>query len=180
MHGGARSALIVERNGFMSVALSVVFTGLCALVGDGDGKPGEILLIDPRAVGEVQGIAVPEHAPTLALSMSGLANPDSSRPNRVVAGTPDRTGRVAQLGLWYLSGSEVRIRAQGGDASSLRFYRPAPGETSWPEPPRNAQDPSSWRDLRYVANLAGLVGDGRIDPALTGDGTAHTTLPPSV
>jgi hypothetical protein len=164
----------------MSVALSVIFTGLCALIGDGDGKPGEILLLDAKGVGEVRGMPLPEHAPTLVLSLNDLANPDSSRPTRVVAGTPSRTGRMDQLGLWDLRGSEVRIRAQGGDGTSLRFFRPAPDETSWPEPPRNAQDPSSWRDLRYVANMAALVGDGRIDPALTGDAAESSALPRSV
>ena len=29
----------------MSIALSIAFTGLCALIGDGDGKPGQILLL---------------------------------------------------------------------------------------------------------------------------------------
>jgi len=164
----------------MSVALSVVFTGLCALIGDGDGKPAEILLIDPRGVGEVRGVALPEHAPTLAVSLNDLANPDSSRPTRVVVVTPSQTGRADQLGLWDLTGFEVRIRVQGGDGRSLQFYRPAPRETSWPEPPHNAQDPSSWRDLRYVANMAELVPDGRIDPVLTGDGPVDTGLPRSV
>ena len=47
----------------MSVALSIAFTGLCALIGDGNGKPGEILLLDAKGVGEVHGITLPEHAP---------------------------------------------------------------------------------------------------------------------
>ncbi len=153
----------------MSVALSVAFTGLCALVGDGDGKPGEILLLDARGVGEVRGVTLPEHSPTLVVSLNDLANPDSSRPTRVVAGKPDSAGRVDQLGLWDLAGSEVRIRAQGGGGTGLQFFRPAQDETSWPEPPRNAQDPASWRDLRFVPNMKALVGDGRINPAFTGN-----------
>ena len=67
----------------MSIALSIAFTGLCALIGDGDGKPGEILLLDAKGVGEVRGVTLPEHAPTLVVSLNDLANPDSSRPNRV-------------------------------------------------------------------------------------------------
>jgi hypothetical protein len=42
-------------------------------------------------------------------------------------------------------------------------------------------DPASWRDLRFVANMARITGDGRIDPTLvaTGDG-ALTSLPRAV
>jgi hypothetical protein len=153
----------------MSIALSIAFTGLCALIGDGNGKPGEILLVDANGVGRVGGITLPAHAPTLVVSLSDLANPDSSGPTRVIAGTPNHTGRVDQLGVWDLTGSEVRIRAQGGGGRGLQLFRPSKDETSWPEPPRNSHDPGSWRDLRYVANMKALVGDGRIDPALTGD-----------
>ncbi len=86
-----------------------------------------------------------------------------------------------QLGLWDLAGSEVRIRAQGGAGTGLRFFQPTEGETSWPEPPRNAQDPASWRDLRFIPNMEALVGDGRIDPALTGDDdSTQKHLPRSV
>jgi hypothetical protein len=165
----------------MSIALSVAFTGLCALIGDGDGKPGEILLLDAGGVGEVRGVTLPAHAPTLVVSLNDLANPESSRPTRVVAGTPSRTGRVDQLGLWDLTGSEVRIRAQGGGGSGLQFYRPSKDETSWPEPPRDVRDPASWRDLRFVANMKALVGDGRIDPVFTSnDDSAQNRLPRSV
>ncbi len=165
----------------MSIALSVAFTGLCALIGDGDGKPGQILLLDASGVGEVRGITLPAHSPTLVVSLNDLANPDSSRPTRVIAGTPGRTGRVDQLGLWDLTGSEVRIRAQGGGGTGLQFFRPSKDETSWPEPPRDVRDPASWRDLRFVADMKTLVGDGRIDPAFTGnDDSAQNRLPRSV
>jgi hypothetical protein len=156
----------------MSVTLSIAFTGLCALVGDGDGRPGEILLLDARGVGRVQGVGLPAHAPTLVVSLNDLANPDSSNPTRVVASTPGPTGRVDQLGLWDLTGVEVRIRAQGGAGSGVQFFRPARGETTWPEAPRNANDPASWRDLRYIANMKSLVEDDRIDPTLVGDSTS--------
>ena len=165
----------------MSITLSVAFTGLCALIGDGDGKPGQILLLDASGVGEVRGITLPAHSPTLVVSLNDLANPDSSRPTRVVAGTPGRTGRVDQLGLWDLTGSEVRIRAQGGGGTGLQFFRPGKDDTSWPEAPRNIRDPAAWRDLRFVANMKTLVGDGRIDPAFTGnDDSALNRLPRSV
>jgi hypothetical protein len=165
----------------MSIALSIAFTGLCALIGDGDGKPGEILLLDTKGVGQVGGVALPDHAPTLVVSLNDLANPDTSRPTRVVAGRPSQTGRVDQLGIWDLTGSEVRIRAQGGGGSGLQFFQPAKDETSWPEPPRNTQDPASWRDLRFVANMKALVGDGRVDPAFTGSGdSVQNVLPRSV
>lgn len=164
----------------MSVALSIAFTGLCALVGDGKGGRGEILLVDAVGVGAVRGVRLPEHAPTLVISLGDLANPDSSRPTRVIAGTPDAAGRVDQLGLWDLKGSEVRIRPQGGSAG-LRLFQPTANETSWPEPPQNTQDPAAWRDLRYVASMQALVGDGRIDPAiLQDDDSGRSHLSPAV
>jgi hypothetical protein len=152
----------------MSIALSIAFTGLCALIGDGDGKPGEILLLDTRGIGPV-GVTMPAHAPTLVVSLNDLANPDSSGPTQVIAGRPNHTGRVDQLGLWDLTGSEVRIRAQGGDGPGLQFFRPSKDNSSWPEAPREAQDPTAWRDLRFVPSMKALVGDGRIDPALVGE-----------
>lgn len=165
----------------MSVALSIVFTGLCALVGGGDGKPGEILLLDAKGVGEVRGVSLPEHAPTLVVSMNDLANPESSRPTRVVAGRPMPSGRVDQVGMWDLTGFEVRIRAQGGESAGLKLFQPSKDETSWPETPRNVHDAAGWRDLRYVPNMTALVGDGRINPALLGNGAAtQGPLPRSV
>ena len=109
----------------MSIALSIAFTGLCALIADGNGTPGQILLLDAKGVGEVGGVTLPDHAPTLVVSLNDLANPDSSRPTRVIAGTPNHTGRVDQLGVWDLAGSEVRIRAQGAEGAGLQFFRPA-------------------------------------------------------
>ena len=134
----------------MSVALSIAFTGLCALIGNGDGKPAEILLVDTKGVGQVSGVTMPAHAPTLVVSLNDLANPDSSGPTRVVAGTPSQTGRVDQLGLWDLTGTEVRIRPQGGAGVGLQFFRPSRAETSWPEPPRDnvesrASTSRTWR-----------------------------------
>lgn len=164
----------------MSIALSIAFTGLCALVGDGNGKPGEILLLDTRGVGEIRGVSLPEHAPTLVVSLNDLANPETSRPTRVVAGRPNQTGRVDQLGLWDLMGYHVRIRAQGGEGKGLQFFRPSNAETSWPEAPRNVEDPPAWRDLRFVPNMKTLVGDGRINPSLLGASDAAPSLPPSV
>lgn len=164
----------------MSAALSIAFTGLCAVIGDGDGKPAEILLLDTKGVGQVGGVTLPEHAPTLVVSLNDLANPDSSGPTRVIVSRPNQSSRVEQLGVWDLTGTEVRIRAQGGGGPSLQFFQPAKGETSWPEAPRNVHDAASWRDLRYVANMKALVGDGRIDPALAGKDDSATSLPRSV
>jgi hypothetical protein len=88
---------------------------------------------------------------------------------------------VEQFGLWDLTGSEVRIRAQGGEPQELRFFQPAKGETSWPAPPSDVNDPASWRDLRFVPHMKALVGDGRIDPALLSNGdTTPSGLPRSV
>ena len=102
--------------------------------------------------------------------MNDLANPESSRPTRVVAGRPSQNGRVDQLGIWDLTGFEVRIRAQGVESNGLQLFQASKDETSWPEPPRNASDPAAWRDLRFVPNMQTLVGDGRINPALLGNG----------
>lgn len=156
----------------MSVALSVMFTGLCALIADGDGRPGEILLVNAKSVAEVSGASFPDHDPTLVMSLDDLANPESCRPTRVIAGAPSATGRVAQIALWDLRGAEVKIRAQGQAEAGVRFFRPGPDESAWPEPPRNSSDSAGWRDLRYVANMKALVGDGRIDPTLTGEDEA--------
>jgi hypothetical protein len=165
----------------MSIALSIAFTGLCALIADGNGAPGEILLLDAKGVGEVGGVTLPEHAPTLVVSLNDLANPESSGPTRVIASAPSQMSGVGQLGLWDLTGSEVRIRSQGGDGLGLQLFQPSKDDPSWPEAPRNVRDPASWRDLRYVANMKTLVGDGRIDPALMGNGDpASSGLPRSV
>jgi hypothetical protein len=153
----------------MSVGLSIMFTGLCALVSDGDGKPGQVLLLDTQGVGQVQGVTLPVHAPTLVVSLNELANPENSGPTRVVAGAPGAGGRVDQLGLWDLAGSEVRIRVQGGAGPGVRYFRPGRQDTSWPAPPRDPHDPAAWRDLRFVPDMTALAGDGRIDPSLLDD-----------
>jgi hypothetical protein len=166
----------------MSTALSIAFTGLCAIIGNGDGKPGEILLVDARGIGEVGGVALPEHAPTLVVSLRDLANPASSGPTRVVTSAPGQASGGDQLGLWDLTGTEVRIRAQGGEAAAgVQYFRPSKDDTSWPTAPRDVADPASWRDLRFVPDMKALVGDGRIDPGLTAtDGAMPKDLPRSV
>jgi hypothetical protein len=165
----------------MSTALSIAFTGLCALIGNGDGQPAEILLLDAKGVGEVGGITLPAHSPSLVVSLNDLANPDSSRPTRVIAGTPSQGQRIEQYGVWDLTGSEVRIRAQGLGTSGPTFFQPSKDETSWPDVPRDVHDPTSWRDLRYVADMKALVGDARVDPSiLTDTDTTPSRLPRSV
>ena len=165
----------------MSVSLSVLFTGLCALVGDGDGKPGQVLLLDTQGIGQVQGVTLPAHAPTLVVSLNDLANPENSGPSRVVAGAPGAGGRVDQVGLWDLSKAEVRIRVPGGTGSGVRYFRPGRLDTSWPAPPGDPHDPAAWRDLRFVPNMTALVGDGRIDPSLIADaGEGPRALPRAV
>jgi hypothetical protein len=157
----------------MSIGLSILFTGLCALVGDGEARPGQVLLLDAPSIGEIQGVALPRHVPTLVVSLNDLANPEDSAPSRVVAGAPGGGGRVDQLGLWDLTGAEVRIRVPGGAGAGLHYFQPGKHQTSWPAPPRDSEDPAAWRDLRFVPHMAALVGDGRIDPSLVaaaGDG----------
>jgi hypothetical protein len=151
----------------MGVAVTVVFTGLCALVTGGDRAPGQVLLVDAKGVGSIGGVELPEHAPTLVVSLNSLANAASSNPTRVVmAGPEGSAGPANQVGLWDLSGFEVRIRVQGADEAGLHLFRPSDGTSSWPEPPRDIHDAAAWRDLRYVADMSSLTGDGRVDPAL--------------
>jgi hypothetical protein len=153
----------------MSVALSVVFTGLCALVTDGEHGPAQVLLVDAPGLGEVAGVALPEHAPTLVASLASLANPETSGPSRIVTtrgGAPGSAGFADQIGIWDLTGAEVSVRFAGGDSTVLELFRGDAGGSAWPEPPPAANDPSSWRDLRYVVDMAALTGDGRVDPEL--------------
>src|SRR4029453_8525552 len=90
---------------------------------------------------------------------------------RVVTGG---SSMVEQIGLWDLKGSEVRIVTQGASGGGLRKFHALPGRTSWPAPPQNPHDPAGWRDLRFVADIKALAGDGRVDPALVSeqDGSA--------
>ena len=79
----------------MSAAVSIVFTGLCALVAGGEGRSAQVLLADAKGVGEIGGIALPEHAPTLVVSLSALANAETSGPSRVVTAWPGRGSAAA-------------------------------------------------------------------------------------
>jgi hypothetical protein len=160
----------------MGIGMSIVFTGLCALVTDGERGPGQVLLVDAQGVGEVRGVLLPEHSPTLAVSLDSLVNPELSGPTRVVTGG---STMVEQIGLWDLKGSEVRIVAQGASGGGLRTFHALPGATSWPAPPQNPHDPVGWRDLRFVADMKPLAGDGRVDPALV-SGQDGSVLPPAV
>lgn len=150
----------------MSVALSIVFTGLCALVTDGGRGPSQVLLVDANGVGNV----VPEHAPTLVASLGDLANPDTSGPTRVVLGPAPAgaraSGAATQIGVWDLTGSEVRVRMPGHSPSSPEVYRPTDGTSSWPSPPRDVDDSRSWRDIRFVPRMALLAEEGRLRPSL--------------
>jgi len=145
----------------MSAALSIVFTGLCALAADGRG-PGQMLLVDARGV--VPGM--PSHAPTLVVDLRDLANPDTSAPARVVLGPAAAGAAAAQIGLWDLAGAEVRVRVPGRDASVPELYRPSGGASSWPNPPLAADDAAAWRDVRFIPRMSALVAEGRIRPEL--------------
>jgi hypothetical protein len=157
----------------MGIGLSIVFTGLCAVVSDGPQATGQVLLVDAQGVGDVRGMKLPEHAPTLAINLTSLANAASSYPTRVVTAWP------GQLGLWDLKGSEVRILVQGGNGGGTRALEVPPVTSSWPAPPRDPNDPAGWRDLRFVADMKPLAGDGQVDPALVSAENA-TALPAAV
>jgi len=148
----------------MGIGVSIAFSGLCALVTSNGTGTGQVVLVDTKAFGEVGGVELPAHAPTLVLGLGSLVNPEASGPERVIAGWPGNEA-AGPVGLWDLTGSEVRIRVQGSDGSGLRVFS-ADGASSWPEPPRKADDAESWRDIRYVADMASIVGDGRINPEL--------------
>lgn len=148
----------------MGIGVSIAFSGLCALVTSNGTGTGQVVLVDTKALGQVGGVQLPAHAPTLVLGLGSLVNPEASGPERVIAGWPGNES-AGPVGLWDLTGSEVRIRVQGSDRSGLRVFS-ADGASSWPEPPRKADDAESWRDIRYVADMASIVGDGRINPEL--------------
>jgi hypothetical protein len=167
----------------MSVALSVVFTGLCALVTDGD-RAGQMLLVDAKGVGEVGGVVLPQHAPSLVVRLRDLANAETSHPTRVLVAGLGRGSSVLpaadQVGLWDLTGTEVRIRVQGLEGTGLELYRPPGGTSTWPEPPKDVDDPDSWRDIRFVASMEAIAGDGRIRPDLVATDDARASLPPAI
>jgi len=165
----------------MGVAVSVVFTGLCALVTGGSWQmPAQVLLVDAHGVGAVDGVPLPEHAPALVARLSALVNAETSAPTRVVSAWPGRSSVLAsqpglgfgapeQIGIWDLSGTEVRVKVQGEEASGIELYKPATGASSWPNPPRDPHALDSWRDLRFVPDMQELAGDGRIDSELVAD-----------
>jgi len=161
--------------------LSIVFTGLCALVTHGNQGPAQVVLVDARGVGEVGGMTLPAHAPTLMVGLRSLANAEASNPTRIVVGPPQGQGSARaeeQYGIWDLTGSEVRVRVQGAEAEDLHLYRPV--TSTWPEPPKDVDNPDSWRDIRYVARMTAIAADGRVDPALARDGADEpTSLPRS-
>ena len=147
----------------MSVALSIAFTGLCALVADGNGTPGEILLVDAKGIGAISGVSLPAHAPTLVVSLNALANPDSSGPTRViVAGAGSGAGR--SLGPHGNRGPGPGPGSE--EAGPAALSKPRGARRRGPSPLATRNDPASWRDLRFVPDMRAISGDGRIDPAL--------------
>jgi hypothetical protein len=154
----------------MGIALSIVFSGLCALVTDGGNGPGQVVLVDAKSLGAMDGVTLPAHAPTLVLNLGSLVDPEASGPDRVLTGWPGGESSIGQVGLWDLAGSEVRIRVPGRDGSGLHLFRSEDSASSWPEPPREANDPASWRDIRFLADMTSIVGDGRINPELLTNG----------
>jgi len=171
----------------MSVAVTVVFTGLCALVTGGERVPGEVLLVDLKGIGKVGGVELPAHAPTLVVSLGSLTNAETSGPDRVLtawpAGAFAEPDEVAadQIGVWDLTGADVRVRVEGAGRTGVDLSPQSWRASSWPEPPSNVNDPEAWRDLRFVADMRALTADGRIDPGLveTSD-TDGSALPPAV
>jgi hypothetical protein len=85
-----------------------------------------------------------------------------------------------QLGIWDLSGSEVRIRTHSETAEALRLFQPSPAESSWPDTPQDVNDPRAWRDPRFLADLGLIVADGRIDPGLLSGAPGRGGLPSAV
>jgi hypothetical protein len=145
----------------MSVSLSIVFTGLCAIATDGRG-PSQALLVDAAAVAP----GIPTHDPTLVVDLRDLANPDTSAPTRVVLGPAAAGGDAAQFGIWNLMDSEVRVRIPGHTPSSPELYRPGDDASSWPNPPRRVDDARAWRDIRFIPRMRVLAAGSWIRPSL--------------
>ncbi len=162
----------------MGIGLSIVFTGLCALVTDGDrragagasgGRTGHRRGRRRRAsrarahARREPGEPCQRRDEPADASRGGLAG----RPTPRGAFASDGLTAAEQLGLWDLTGSEVRIRVQRDtETAGLRLSMPPAGASSWPAPPRDANDPAAWRDVRFLADMKALAGDGRIDPSL--------------
>ncbi len=91
----------------MGIGMSIVFTGLCALVTDADRGSAQVLLVDAQGIGEVGGVVLPEHTPTLVVGLDSLANAETSRPSRVVA-------------AWPLDGSSLAASSQRMRGRSAR------------------------------------------------------------
>ena len=105
----------------MSAALSIVFTGLCALAADGRG-PSQVLLVDAKGV--VPGM--PAHAPTLVVDLRDLANPDTSAPTRVVLGPAlgrRRSDPGRHMGPDGSRGARPRTRARPVESGAVPACR---------------------------------------------------------
>lgn len=118
----------------MGIGVSIAFSGLCALVTNSGSGTGQVVLVDTRSLGEVGGVALPAHAPTLVLELGSLVNPEMAQPERVIAGWPGGES-TSQVGLWDLTGSEVRIRVQGVTARACTSSVPATARRRGPSRP---------------------------------------------
>lgn len=147
------------------LAISMDINGLNAIVHDTATGRAEVILVDPAAA----GMGLPAHTPVLVANLRDITNPPAdSRPTSVIA-VPSPTGAgVEQLGLWDLTDRQVLIRLPNGAeyARALTLSRSESAEAPL-ELPRDVDDPEAWRDLRYVAEMARICGQGLIDGGLS-------------
>jgi hypothetical protein len=149
-----------------SYDLSIDITGMCGLVHDRARTRTEVIFVDTSALGP----RIPKHTPVLIANLRDVMNPpQDSKPSSVVA-VPSASGSgVEQLGLWDLTDQQVSIRRPGGIEATggLRLNKPERVDEAPIGLPRDVNDPEEWRDLRYVAQMESICGQGRVAAAVS-------------
>ncbi len=167
--GGAAAAVSLgqalnardARAGTNQLQVSIDIMGLNALVHDEGARRAEVLFVNPT------GLGMPKHTPLLVANLNDVINASDSRPTTVTV-VPASAGRgVQQLGLWDLTDTQVIVRRAGGgemsDGVGVRTDR-GDGAIGLPADPN---DPEAWRDLRYVADIRRICGDGELARGLS-------------
>jgi len=167
---GAREASAAT--GQFSVSIDVM--GLNALVHDRGAGRAEVLFANPV------GLGMPKHSPFLVAKIADVINPATDSKPTSVTVIPSASGRgVEQLGLWDLTDTQVVVRRAGGVEVGDGLVVNGGRDDSDVSLPSDPDDPEAWRDLRYVADMRRICGDGDIarglsslEPALNATGAA--------
>jgi len=158
--GQVLSAKEARAEGTSQLQMSIDIMGLNAVVDDRRTKRAEVLFMSPLNVG------MPKHRPFLIANMNDVANAEDAQPT-IVTVVPAAGGGVQQLALWDLTDLQVVVRDAGG-AEITGGVTLSEGSDSAPlSIPTHPDDPESWRDLRYVANMQRICGDGEIARGLS-------------